>query len=74
MNDFLKSRQLYMLFVLPFLVMAIVFVATCFPVVSSGAVQTEGGIGMAIINCLDKFWLSVFGGVAVLVIAYMIFF
>lgn len=74
MNDFLKSRQLYMLFVLPFLVMAIVFVATCFPAVSTGTVQAEGGIAMAFINRLDKFWLSVSGGVVVLGIAYMIFF
>ena len=58
-----------MLFVLPFLVMAIAFVGTCSPGVSTG-----GGIAMAFINRLDQFWLSVAGGVALLGIAYMIFF
>ncbi len=73
MNNFLKSRRLYMLFVLPFLVAATALVGTYFPVVSTGTLQTEGCIGMAFIHRMDQLWLSVSGGVAVLLIAYAIF-
>lgn len=63
-----------MLFVLPFLVMAIAFIGSYFPSVSMEVTQIKGCIDLAFINHLDKFWLSVIGGITVLGIAYMIFF
>lgn len=74
MNDFLKSRRLYMLFVLPFLVMAIAFLGGYFPGEPMNTVQVKGSINIAFINQLDKFWLSVIGFIVVLGVAYLIFF
>lgn len=63
-----------MLFVLPFLVMAIAFISGYFPVNPGDTVPVKGCINLAFMNQLDQFWLSVTGGVIVLGIAYMIFF
>ncbi len=74
MNDFLKSKQLYMLFVLPFIVMAIAFTGSYFSFVPAESFQVKGCIDIAFVHRLDKFWSSVIGGITVLGIAYMIFF
>lgn len=74
MNEFLKSRKLYMLFVLPFLVMAIAFISGYFPGSAMGTVPVKGCINLAFINDLDKFWMSTIGSLMALGIAYMIFF
>ena len=47
-----------MLFVLPFLVMAIAFLSGYFSLESLQSVQVKGVINMAYINQLDKSWLS----------------
>ena len=46
-----------MLFVLPFLVMAIAFLSGYFSLESLQSVQVKGVINMAYINQLDKSWL-----------------
>ena len=74
MNNFLKSRRLYMLFLLPFLVMAIAFVSSYLPGEHLQAVRVQGVIDLSFINRLDKFWGAVIGGAIVLGIAYLIFF
>lgn len=63
-----------MLFVLPFLVMAIAFLGGYFPGEPMNTVQVKGSINIAFINQLDKFWLSVIGFIVVLGVAYLIFF
>lgn len=63
-----------MLFVLPFLVMAIAFVSGYFSFEPIQSVQVRGVINIAYINQLDKFWLSAIGFVMVLGLAYLIFF
>ena len=63
-----------MLFVLPFLVMAIAFLSGYFSLESLQSVQVKGVITMAYINQLDKSWLSAIGFVMVLGVAYLIFF
>ncbi|MFR8080890.1 MAG: hypothetical protein ACLU6Z_04095 [Odoribacter splanchnicus] len=63
-----------MLFVLPFLVMAIAFLSGYFSLESLQSVQVKGVINMAYINQLDKSWLSAIGFVMVLGVAYLIFF
>ena len=55
-----------MLFVLPFLVMAIAFLSGYFSLESLQSVQVKGVINMAYINQLDKSWLSAIGFVMVL--------
>ena len=55
-----------MLFVLPFLVMAIAFLSGYFSLESLQSVQVKGVINMAYINQLDKFWLSVIGCVSII--------
>ena len=50
-----------MLFVLPFLVMAIAFLSGYFSLESLQSVQVKGVINMAYINQLDKSWLSAIG-------------
>ena len=59
-----------MLFVLPFLVMAIAFLSGYFSLESLQSVQVKGVINMAYINQLDKSWLSAIGFVMVLGVAY----
>ena len=63
-----------MLFVLPFLVMAIAFLSGYFSLESLQSVQVKGVINMAYINQLDKSWVSAIGFVMVLGVAYLIFF
>ena len=63
-----------MLFVLPFIVMAIAFLSGYFSLEALQSVQVKGVINMAYINQLDKFWLSAIGFVMVLGVAYLIFF
>lgn len=63
-----------MLFVLPFLVMAIAFFSGYFPRETMHTVPVKGVINMAFLNSLDKFWLAVIGFIVVLGVAYMIFF
>lgn len=75
MNDFLKSRRIYMLFVLPFIVMAISFFGTYVPAVSSlQPFSVKGVINIAFLNDLDKIYVSVIGFFMVMALAYMIFF
>ena len=62
-----------MLFVLPFIVMAITFVGYYFSIPEEGQ-QVKRCIDFSFLACLDKFWLSVLGGGVVLGIAYLIFF
>lgn len=64
-----------MLFVLPFLVMAITFVSGYFSShLAMDTVPVKGCINIAFINHLDKFWISTIGFVVVLGLAYLIFF
>lgn len=63
-----------MLFVLPFIVMAIAFLSGYCSLEAIQSVQVKGVINMAYINQLDKFWLSAIGFVMVLGVAYLIFF
>lgn len=63
-----------MLFVLPFLVMAIVLGSGYFPGTLMNTVPVKGVIDIAFINSLDKYWLAVIGSVMALGVAYMIFF
>lgn len=62
-----------MLFVLPFLVMAITFFSTRFLGQPMQTVQVKGIIDIAFINSLSKFWLGLIGFGVVLGVAYMIF-
>lgn len=63
-----------MLFVLPFIVMAISFFSTYVPAVALKSVPVRGVINIAFINELSKTWISVIGFIMVLGLAYMIFF
>ena len=63
-----------MLFVLPFIVMAVAFLSGYLPGTAVNTVPVRGCINIAFINNLDKFWLSVTGFLVVLGVAYMIFF
>lgn len=63
-----------MLFVLPFIVMAVAFLSGYLPGNSVSTVPVRGCINIAFINNLDKFWLSVIGFLVVLGVAYVIFF
>lgn len=63
-----------MLFVLPFLVMAIAFFSGYFPGETMHTVPVKGVINITFLNSLDKFWLAVIGFIVVLGVAYMIFF
>lgn len=63
-----------MLFVLPFIVMAIVFLRGHFSPESLPSVPVNGVIHMAYSNLPDKFWLSASGFVMVAAVAYLIFF
>lgn len=63
-----------MLFVLPFIVMAISFFSTYLPTVAMKSVPVKGVINIAFINELSNTWISVFGFIMVLGLAYMIFF
>lgn len=74
MDGFLKSKRLYMLFVLPFLVAAIALLGEYFPGAPIDTVEVRGCIDLDFIHSLDKVWLSVIGGVAMLGVAYAIFF
>lgn len=74
MNEFLKSKRLYMLFVLPFLILAVAFISSYFTFTPVQSVQVQGVINIAYLNQLDKFWISLFGSVTVLALAYLMFF
>ena len=63
-----------MLFVLPFLVMAIAFFSGYFPREALHTVPVKGVINIAFLNSLDKLWLAIIGFIVVLGVAYMIFF
>lgn len=63
-----------MLFVLPFIVMAVAFLSGYLPGTSVNTVPVRGCINIAFINNLDKFWLSVTGFIVLLGVAYVIFF
>lgn len=63
-----------MLFVLPFIVMAVSYFSTYMPEMTVPAFQVRGVINIAYINDLDKVLKTVFGFVMVLGLAYMIFF
>lgn len=73
MNEFLKSKRLYMLVILPFVVMAITFISACSQASALQSIPVKGMINIAFINGLDNVWKSVIGFVMVLGIAYMIF-
>ncbi len=62
-----------MLFVLPFLVMAITFFSVRFLGQTIPTVEVKGIINMAFINDLDKFWLGLIGFGVVMSVAYLIF-
>ena len=73
MNDFIKSKRLYMLIVLPFLVVAMAFISGNLSTVMEGAYM-NGGIHLTSMSRWANFWLSV--GCSSLVVlggAYMIF-
>ena len=74
MKDFLKSRSLYMLFVLPLVVAAIAFIGQY--VVGDAAVtaSVKGCVDLSFVNGLDRSWKAVIGGVALLGVAFLIFF
>lgn len=74
MNDFLKSKRIYMLFVLPFIVMAISFFSNNIPAVPLQSFSVGGVINISFLNGLDKTWVSIIGFAMVLGLAYMIFF
>lgn len=63
-----------MLFVLPFLVMAIAFISGYFPGMPLNTVPVRGCINIEFINNLDKFWVAAIGFIVLLSLAYMIFF
>lgn len=63
-----------MLFVLPFLVMAIAFFSGYFPRATIHTVPVKGVIDIAFLNTLDKLWLAIIGFIVVLGVAYLIFF
>lgn len=63
-----------MLFLLPFVVMAIAFMSGYIPGTPVQSVAVKGIINIAFINGLDKLTVSVIGFAMVLGIAYMIFF
>lgn len=74
MNEFLKSKRLYMLFVLPFLVLAISFFSAYFPAIPVHSVPVKGVINIAFLNDWDKMLVTITGFIMVLGLAYMIFF
>lgn len=74
MNGFLKSKRIYMLFVLPFIVMAISFWGTYVPTVSLQSVEVRGVINIAFLNGLNKTNVAIISFVMVLALAYTIFF
>lgn len=63
-----------MLVVLPFLVMAIAFLDSCFPGETMSRVPVKGIINIAFIHSSDGFWQVVTGSLMVLGVAYLIFF
>lgn len=63
-----------MLFVLPFIVMAIAFFSNNIPVVPLQSFSVEGVINLSFLDSLDKTWVSMIGFGMVLGLAYMIFF
>lgn len=63
-----------MLFVLPFLVMAVAFISHSFPPTTLELVKIRGVINIAYINQLELLWLAVTGSVVVIGLAYLIFF
>ena len=63
-----------MLFVLPFIVMAISFFSTYVPAITLKSVPVTGVINIAFVNELNNTWISVIGFIMVLGLAYMIFF
>lgn len=73
MNNFLKSKRLYMLFVLPFFVAAAAFIHSFFPRDTGGPADVEGVIPLAGICPGNPLGLAVIGWVAVTGLAYLIF-
>lgn len=63
-----------MLFVLPFIVMAISFFSNNIPAVPLQSFSVGGVINISFLNGLDKTWVSIIGFAMVLGLAYMIFF
>lgn len=63
-----------MLFVLPFIVLAVSFFSTYIPEIVTPAFRVRGVINIAYINDLDKVLKTVIGFVMVLGLAYLIFF
>lgn len=74
MNSFLKSKKLYMLFVLPFIVSAIFYFGNYLPENPVSLIQINGIINIAYINNLDKALTTIIGFVMVLGLAYLMFF
>lgn len=74
MNEFLRSKRLYMLFVLPFLVVAIIGVGRVFRPIPLKALPVEGCIDLGFLYRFPSAWSIWLGGLAVLGIAYLIFF
>lgn len=74
MKDFLKSRRLYMLFVLPLAVAAIAFIGQYVAGGAAHAAPVRGCIDLSFIHSLDPSWKAVIGGVALLGVTFLIFF
>lgn len=73
-SNFLKSKRLYMLFVLPFIVMAISFLSYHVQKSFSSTSRLQGVINISYINELDPTITMVLGFVMVLALAYLMFF
>lgn len=74
MRDFLKSRRIYMLFVLPLVVAVIAFIGQCVMGPSMHTVSVQGCIDLSFVGGLDPCWKAVAGGGIVLAVALLIFF
>lgn len=74
MNEFLKSKRLYMLFVLPFWVLALTFINSYLPTETVNVAETERGMVFALFHHLGRFGYAFVGGLMILGIVCLIFF
>lgn len=73
MSGLLKSRGLYILFLLPFVVAAIICAGICFSPLTLSFVQPKSLIDFAFMNEWGGFWKSVTEGILILGVAYAVF-
>lgn len=74
MNRFLKSKCLYVLFLLPFIILAIVWIRICVLNISMHPLQIGGCVDFSFINDFGGWWGIFLSAIVLLSGAYVIFF